>query len=1288
MLKKRITKTLALMCAVAVLITTLITGTISANAKSGCPFGDWTVVCDFDDVTNTGLGFSGVVNEVGIDYSYNLTSGLSCGEGKVLKWNRKEGVTGNPEVQISFNKVTESNYNALSFWFKNSSDQAQKILVGLRDNTNADKKEFYQLKYSAQAYGLNTADSAVTTLKISASSLEIPASFEGWIQIPFDSFTIHTGYPIDNSVFDVTGFYQLQLWYNDASQSGPYYLDNIGLIKTAVSDFEAVADNSAPHYVPVIDNDTFKCNTYMNNGTYSIEENISPYGNALKWTAGSEAGKHTQISCYFTARSDTVGTQALVFWVSAPAAQNFCVAVVDSKNTSLQECWYLNGSNYPYYMVDADGNLTEKATEKGAINVEAGFSGWVAIPFTSLLQNSGWHNDNGVLDVEYVNQFQMWHGTFGAVAYIDEVGFTENINNFASALGDTRKADFVFTNDITLGSLSVNNAETALSNASPYGNSISWTSDDENESAIKVTFSTSEKRAKAEAVAVWLSCETELNLSVGLAGEGISYTMNGTHPVYFMHSTHTSAAFMSDKCITIPAGFKGWLIMPIENFNSHNTEVLTAAVTEIKLSAKSESGFVCVVDEFAFLNTKKEFAESMGSVAFSSQKTKPNTVLAQGFDDINSQNSGENSAEFDLRQGNSPYGLSMMWQVGYSEVGNKDFYVRFPYIEAAAQSEGICFWVETGTDVNAADAQFSLFIYDYANVTGAGTECWYPKSSQQAFYFIDDASGTVSHRFTSGHNIVLDPGAKGWVYIPFEALEMHQTSYNYDNGVVDADKVNRILIRNSLTSQIVTIYFDEFGFINNADAFFKDVGTDVNLLENNHILNSFGNAESIVNENQNATVTVNTENGNATVSNINGEAKVLINNTYSYTDKLDKVSAVALGVDSADNAVLTFALKMGESEYIFGNDELSMSYVTLCNTETNETVSKPVTNGTVTLPSGFSGYVIMPLWAFEPKQEFTAEVFAGVTALRVGITSNSNVELASFTAVDSTSDYISLELGCNKDTDYLFKNSTDITISGKTVTVNATMPSNELLDAFAVRRGARVTFEDANGVRIYGYSESVRSLSKIYVYVAGTVVASYDIVYDTANVTDNTNVSFFISTENQISINTSRVKAQIKTSSGSFLTLSLNLRNLSNYYLLDSDFNCTQIEVTDKTMVIPENFFGWVIIPYNQVKDSISVVLGLESFNGARLIYDNGEVLFTDCSAYSNISSTVNGAKLDMNANLGDVDGDGFAGVKDCIYIKKYLLDIVYVGNTCICDTNKDSTIDIRDIIRLKQYIA
>ena len=321
------------------------------------------------------------------------------------------------------------------------------------DTTSAAVAASHPLRPNAGTYtAINTAGEVVSIT--ADANVHIPAGFEGWIILPFNSFLDHWATGSGNVTIAGGSLTQLQFQTNYQN----FYFDQFGSTPDATA-FAAWLTGETADYghtyvgnacsvcgkaLSTVINDCADTSNFATADTIESVGNVTPSGSALKWTRKIDGA----VSLTAPLTSGNADDEALIFYVDTTEQIADTVIFTFHLNYVNSAAGYYLNAGQPYYLVTKDGVIENTFTGYN-LPLAKDLQAWVIIPIASI--------KNATADK--LTNFWMQTGTnLNSVLYIDDIGFAADVDAAKSYLADNLASQTVTT---TVGS-SINEAETAL----------------------------------------------------------------------------------------------------------------------------------------------------------------------------------------------------------------------------------------------------------------------------------------------------------------------------------------------------------------------------------------------------------------------------------------------------------------------------------------------------------------------------------------------------------------------------------------------------------------------------------------------------------------------------------------------------------------------------------------------------------------------------------------------------------------------------------------------------------
>ncbi len=1274
---KFLSRAVSCVCAGAILVSSLI-GINFLHTTASDVFPNHNLVCDFDTIQATSLGRNTALNDVSVVTGEDSPSPY----GASLKWSRVTGASGSPEVQINFNASGIVTDTAIAFWMSvPESSGSQTFNVGLRDRYNTSVAEFYQLSSTGTIYTVDD-DGNAGTITATNSSMSLAQGFSGWIIIPFDSFTRHTGYSLDNGKLDVGSITMLQLWYNNSSQSGPHYVDQIGFIPDAQTFIEFYKNNGempdTRDYTVIHDFETITTPVESSDSDLVYVDDVLGYGKAVKWTKKSTAAAGN-LNVSVNGVSSAVSTGAVAFRFSVPSTASdlyMFFGVSDTKNPSVEEFWYLNGSTDKVYLAaDNAGVAFEQTVENGTVCISAGFTGWVVIPFAALTQHSGYATDNGVLDVTNISRVQMWHTNTDNASYlVDELGLAEDVSGFLksiNALADSRNMELANDFDTTGGSVGKDNSNYDFDETvSPYGKAVHWyKSSSTAERFLYVNFDKTTRFNNSEALVFWMSVDSSVT-ATSKFNIGIFDTKNNVNELYYIkesaveyyliNTSNKSAAKKTseNRMLSFDAGFTGWVIIPLENFDRNtgwgndNGVMDRDNFSRIQIWCGGSLNDSYYFDEFGFTDTMKGFATSVGSSLAPflgedegggegdggtggetpDEPTTPDPAETGCIYAFNTSSSSIEvfNAAVTVDATHAKSGKGIKWQkVGAA--ANTQIHLNFVSSDDISATESVAFWVDA-TEANSAN-KFNIGLLDSRNANSKGNELWILNGNTSVYYTVDGTTNEAVKKTSDNAMFDIPKGFKGWVVIPFDSFTLH-SEYANDNGKIDVSNVNQIQVWYNNASVNAAYYLDEVTFAVTAEDFISQVNgwfdTDTRFFT---IVNDFDKKKTdptVANSSyEYVTGIYNTKTSVHWKDNGSTGSRQIIANFTQNSELLGSEALVFWMQVNGSETSNKFNVGIFDQETagkeLFYLSSTAVPYYTIDSTGKAEL--KMTNNRLIDLQSGFAGWIIVPLDSFDINPGWTVvngklnlDQATGIQIWIDGSTQPCDSYLDEFGFTTDMDKFAQSVGAANALPEYEDKGESGAIVATEEIK-NISGDKrfwNRIMDFDYMSAGIIVEhayYKFNTGISPYGTSFE-------YVTAADGAVPFLNVNFKKTDLIKNSNSVVF-----WLSVPEDADPTENKFNVGILDTRHENVGKDEMYYLSDkaqpvylvtADGTTSEVYTKQNTIAIDAGFSGWVVIPYTSLVRHLGYA------------YDNG-VIDSDYLTkiqiwYGNGSSVMKGA--------------------------------------------------------------
>ena len=842
---------------------------------------EYNLMVDFDgkqalDTFVYGGGFAELSKA---DYTYS----------KLLNWNRgssSEGISYS-DVEIVLPGKGYADEVALVFWMSGEDIASNTNLeLTIQAQPTADSKVYSSvyLTEGATYYTLADGATAVTEKAVGVTYRDIGGvaldkNFRGWYIIPLSAFGKYNrgeeAPVVDENgdpVLDDDGEQEMEtVWYEadvqpgtvrtvrlhtEANYDNVMHIDQFGM----TNDVQAFATSAAANTLEEAPK-SYAANTtiYIDfdekipfTTDYTAVNCVSPYGAA--GVLGNT--KNYPLNKAMGAVVGTAADEALVMWVSGKnLSQAVGVTVYPSSLGDKNYCWIPKGGA-SFTLVSTAGVVSTGALNNGAIPVQAGFEGWMVIPFTSFTPHTGYVGTPdtivaGTLNYLYFNQTNVILDQIGFTADADAlIGTLEGVetsaghnweNGACSGCGISAFVtgqDFADISGVTVGGAANNESATSVNCITPYGKALSWNRGTSGQAIVRIPVTGG--RAD-DAVLMFYADATGQFATAGynfypqINGNN-TYPVNGA-PYYLVGAdgTVTDKAFAGDYKVRVDKDFQGWVIVPIGSVANLSADKITA----LELRTDTNYNSVVLLDELLFaadLIAAKEYA-----IAETAKIGKENhtftgaTCTTPGVCSVCGAIGGEpmgtyNAADYQLfldfdekaatSVGASDY-IQVQNGIGYegnglrvyrgqstdAAVGNGVFnQINFNAI--GLDGEALVFYA---TASSAAGLQLSI------NATANGKGDLLKPAAGSVFYTVDTAGNLTECAASSGSALSFGAGFEGWVVVPLSSYSVSQWS-NTAGLTLDPATINGFYI--GCSGAWGTVYeLDNFGLTTDADDF-------------------------------------------------------------------------------------------------------------------------------------------------------------------------------------------------------------------------------------------------------------------------------------------------------------------------------------------------------------------------------------------------------------------------------------------------------------------------------------
>ena len=576
----------------------------------------WALGIDFEEDSDSNFAQGGIY----ITDKAGFFSNEYSQEGRAIKAIAKSGF----QTISFFDKSKETEYTkgiALAFWLKTpvydnpSSENIANLNIGI---TCGDTR--WRLN-TMPSSGMNvtfvsTKDQSTTQVALKSLDggvfLDAPSDFEGWVIAPFGILSKDWGPATEIKLDKVSEFIIVFEWMPIEDQNKTYCLDSVGLIKDMDGFMENVAkadttnDDTDKRYFTIA-RDFETSNEYLNviNGTNDYTFGVSPYGRAVSFAPNDVTAGPMLEASIAKNKAKYAGAKALVFWIKTPDTDEqhkFRLGVDDRKNSEKKEFYQLPNEISIGQFIFKDGKIEDTIISDNQMIVPKNFEGWVVIPLNILEQHTSYAIDDGILDIEYSEIFQLWYdgNTRKGPYYIDEIGFTTDSRKFMESVGGVVLSEnSKIANDFENGSISNTDVASATvindksditqlsltDEISATGYALKLISSEQGASAkIKNLIVDKNATKESTALAFWLSVPWYDNskLKMTLMLDDGTKQVNGGNEMYSLSTSSnlsnsyvyyvddstgiSKKAIIKDNCIELERGFYGYIVVPLSNF--------------------------------------------------------------------------------------------------------------------------------------------------------------------------------------------------------------------------------------------------------------------------------------------------------------------------------------------------------------------------------------------------------------------------------------------------------------------------------------------------------------------------------------------------------------------------------------------------------------------------------------------------------------------------------------------------------------------------------------------------
>ncbi|MBQ9860545.1 MAG: hypothetical protein IJO76_07740, partial [Clostridia bacterium] len=430
----------------------------------------------------------------------------------------------------------------------------------------------------------------------------------------------------------------------------------------------------------------------------------------------------------------------------------------------------------------------------------------------------------------------------------------------------------------------------------------------------------------------------------------------------------------------------------------------------------------------------------------------------------------------------SGYGAGLSWAKADSTLSYTALRMNWRASSSITQATdtAIAFWVSLADFGYNYAVNLRTIVYS-ANKALQGSTSAHSPYSGAPIYLIQD--GVATEEAAVDQNVVLPGGFVGWVVVPYDSLQNHGEVQNTTDTVSPNFVTGLDLFYSVEGVTDGVIHLDEVGVTGDHMAFVRDMGQFAAGDGYTEDLNDLA-----------AAADVNVE--GATVSAASGALNVVAGAGASVSILSQPVNPISVETFkalsfwiSADEAVtLTPSLTYASGAAALNVADLGRDFYRLIDTAADKVTVCAYENGAISIPAGFTGYVL-----------FTAESFAADVALADLVSVDLTVADAATFTLDSlqasagTNGFVTYTLGMEADTQYLLVvDGAKVSINDMFFTLNAAdMTSAAFLNAVAVRSGYRVMYRNADNEQLFGAQTDMDDVAVIDVYLGATRVAVY-----------------------------------------------------------------------------------------------------------------------------------------------------------------------------------------------------
>jgi len=313
-------------------------------------------------------------------------------------------------------------------------------------------------------------------------------------------------------------------------------------------------------------------------------------------------------------------------------------------------------------------------------------------------------------------------------------------------------------------------------------------------------------------------------------------TDNKTAKVYLVDATNNSynevTVTKDNRMNFVPAGFKGWVVINIDdyfeyNWGSGNGIVEPEKISQITIAASGQN-IEYYFDNIGFAASQESFIEKLGATENQDVPENQESEYGQTFDEITKvedsyrNDSSLSGAKIGLAE-NIFEGKSLEIALDTGSWFNANVKLNNNSSEDISNAKAFVFQVKM--PVEASDPMLQILLNEDQ------TECFRPIETEDKtakVYVVDAETNkyTVINITPENRRNFVPSGFKGWVVINIDDyFENHWT--NGGNKKLEPQKVNFIQI-SGMDSGKESYYFDNIGFVASQESFIEKLGATEN----------------------------------------------------------------------------------------------------------------------------------------------------------------------------------------------------------------------------------------------------------------------------------------------------------------------------------------------------------------------------------------------------------------------------------------------------------------------------